>query len=82
MSEINWRNSEESPNYKWAVTKWELLHTINGKSYDVAYEWGVEMGTPEKLRAAIKEVGSSMDDDETLMKQLLADLNELEGKGQ
>lgn len=81
MSEINWRRSDESPNYEWAITKWELLHTINGKSHDVTEEWGVEMGTPEKLRAAIKDVGGDMDDDGTLMKQLLADLDALIADG-
>ena len=42
-------------------------------------EWDVEMGTPEKVRAAIAEV--EIDDDE-VRALLIADLDELQGTEQ
>lgn len=74
MSETIWR---EDGVYAWAVTKWELLYTCGGRRHDVADEYGVEMGTPEKLRAAIIMCMEDSDSPQELHDQLIADLDAL-----
>lgn len=80
MSEAIWREDPENPNYQWAVEKWKLLHRINGGEIDVADEWDVEMGTPDKVRNAIREAveDSAVRDVTELISQLLADVDRLE----
>ena len=74
MSETIWR---EDGAYAWAVTKWELLYTCAGRKHDVVEEYGVEMGTPEKLRSAIATCMEDSESPQELHDQLLADLDAL-----
>ena len=82
MSEPIWREDPGNSNYRWAVEEWNLRHQINGDDIDVAEEWGVEMGTSEKLRDAIKEVveDSATRDVTELIAQLMADVDRLEAE--
>ena len=80
MSEPIWREDPEHSNYQWAIERWNLLHKINGGDIDVAEEWEAEMGTPEKVRDAIKMVleDSATCDVTELIAQLTADVDRLE----
>ena len=79
MSEPIWRYDPQDSRYRWAVTRWKLLHDCPVGSVDVEDEFAVEMGTPELVARAIDDAvaGNAVCDVTELVAQLKEDLERL-----
>ena len=79
--EPTWR-SESDVSYQWAVERDKLRYRINGREFDVADEYGIDLGNPELVREAIAVCNRDSFKDVELAAKLVADLDALlEGTG-